>query len=221
MGAHQLAKYEAARLALAAAHRVDEVKHIRDKAQALSAYARQARDTQMVEWATEIKVRAERRCGELLAEMEKAKGTLKRGTDLPRSNAATTGTRTLDEMGITKDQSSRYQRLAAIPEEHFEAAVETAKAAVGQVTSAHMLRLANELRETRELKSTLARTRRNLDPASKAAEAWRPIELALRGLHDKVSGTTRLPACPPRTRAELTAMWQTISRFFDTHLEQA
>jgi hypothetical protein len=34
---------------------------------------------------------------------------------------------TLPELGITKDQSSRWQQVASIPEEHFEAAVEMAK----------------------------------------------------------------------------------------------
>ena len=32
---------------------------------------------------------------------------------------------TLSDIGITRDQSSRYQQLAAMPDEHFETAVET------------------------------------------------------------------------------------------------
>lgn len=47
---------------------------------------------------------------------------------------------TLSDIGISKDQSSRWQSLAAMSEEHFETAVATAKDTAGQVTTAFMLR---------------------------------------------------------------------------------
>jgi len=45
---------------------------------------------------------------------EKVKGVLKQGTKLPRSSSATTAT--LKEMGLNKDQSSKYQQLFDVPE---------------------------------------------------------------------------------------------------------
>src|ERR1019366_10715632 len=44
-------------------------KHLADKALALAAYARQAQDTDMIRWATEIQRRAERKAGELSAQL--------------------------------------------------------------------------------------------------------------------------------------------------------
>lgn len=137
-----LVRYEAARTALAEAHRVDEVKDIRDKAEAMAAYARQAKDSELIQFATEIKVRAERRCGELLTATEKRNG----GHAMKaRSNAGSElAPPTLAEMGLTHNESSRYQQLAAMPSEHFETAVATAKATAGEVTTAFMLREASK-----------------------------------------------------------------------------
>lgn len=127
----QLVRYEAARTALQAANSVDEVKDIRDKAQAMAAYARQAKDTELVEWATEIKVRAERRAGELLHETGLLEGRPKKASNDTR----------LSDLGISYDQSSRWQKLAAIPEDKFEQAVAAAKEVAHEVTTAAMLRL--------------------------------------------------------------------------------
>lgn len=138
----QLVRYEQARTALAECHRVDEVKDIRDKAEAMAAYARQAKDSELIQYATEIKVRAERRCGELLRATEKNKGVAAGGERNPAGHTmrpADTAP-TLSDMGLTKSESSRYQQLAAMPAEHFETAVATARATAGEVTTAFMLR---------------------------------------------------------------------------------
>jgi len=75
--------------------------------------------------AAERRVRAERRCAELLAEMPKAKGAAN-GTPGPgRGNktqsqdgtAFSDSPQTLSDSGISKRQSSEWQKLAAVPVE--------------------------------------------------------------------------------------------------------
>jgi phage N-6-adenine-methyltransferase len=128
-----LVRYEAARNALAECVRVDEVKMIHDKAMAMQVYARQAKDRELIGYATEIRLRAERCAGELLAGMEKAKGT--RGQLIGRSVIGGNITEppideipTLPEMGISKKQSSQWQKLAGLDEPEFETHVEEIKA---------------------------------------------------------------------------------------------
>lgn len=143
----QLVRYEAARTALAEAHRVDEVKDIRDKAEAMAAYARQAKDQELILWATEIKVRAERRAGEMLAQAgERGERVTHRDARWGDKSESQDATRkpTLADIGITKDQSARWQSLASMSDEHFETAVATAKEQAGQVTTAFMLREAQK-----------------------------------------------------------------------------
>lgn len=132
-----LVKYEAARFALQQAHSVDEVKDIRDKAQAMLAYGKQAKDTELIWFATDIKIRAERRAGQLLAEM-KLNGERDPGG---RGRIESRPSTQLADFGISKDQSSRWQKLAAVPEKKFEQAVAAAKEIQAEVTTAAMLRL--------------------------------------------------------------------------------
>lgn len=100
----------------------------------MAAYARQAKDTEMIQWATEIKVRAERKAGELLAAM-KARGELARQGGDRKSESKSDAT-TLIEIGVRADESSRWQSLAGMSEEHFETALATAKDTAGEVTTA-------------------------------------------------------------------------------------
>ena len=93
---------------LAEAKRVDEVKSIRDKAEAMQVYAKQAKDRDLIAHATEIRMRAEIRAGELLPEMEKNKGAQGTGSNQHqvRSHDATAPLK-LSDIDVTKTQSSR------------------------------------------------------------------------------------------------------------------
>jgi hypothetical protein len=91
----------------------------------MAAYARLAKDSALIEMTTEIKVRAERRCGELLAATERNKGVAARGErdTAGRTMRPADAPPTLADMGLSKSESSGYQQLAAMPAEHFEIAV--------------------------------------------------------------------------------------------------
>src|ERR1700730_4985813 len=121
-----LAKYNAAKQALAAAVRVDEVKDIRDKAVAMRVYAMQAKDRVLIDQATEIRMRAERRAGELLARMEKNKGAVP-GKTGSKGRPVLDDAPKLSDLDINKSQSARWQKLAEIKEDDFEELVTSAK----------------------------------------------------------------------------------------------
>ena len=113
-----LVKYDAMCQAIDAAYEVDEVKAIRDKAVAMEAYFQQAKNVEAERRACEIRLRAERKAGELLSKTDMSKGAAD-----TRSPQVTT----LKERGITKNQSSRWQAVANVPENDFEAALAAEK----------------------------------------------------------------------------------------------
>jgi DNA N-6-adenine-methyltransferase (Dam) len=161
-----LARYEAARQALAEAHRVDEVKDVRDKAVALRVYAEQAKDQELIQRATEIQMRAERRAGELLAELAGRRERQARGGDRKSISSLDENDRpSLADFGISYDQSSAWQRLARVPEAVFERALATADFAA--LTARH---LRAELFETAP--------RAHVSHATAEAEWYTPAEYA-------------------------------------------
>jgi hypothetical protein len=117
---NSLVRYDAMCRAIDAAYQVDEAKDIRDKAVAMEAYFRQAKNTEAERRACEIRLRAERKAGQLLAKMKKAQG---KRTDLVARGDQVDDRQTLSDLSVSKDQSSRWQALANVPEEEFEAAL--------------------------------------------------------------------------------------------------
>ena len=130
--ATQLVRYDAMCHAIAAAYSVDEVKDIRDKARAIEVYARQAKNTEAERQACEIRLRAERKAGQLLSEMEKAKG----GDPRPPP-VAVGGPPTLADLGVSYNQSSQWQKLAAVPDDEFETALDAERPTTNGIIAAH------------------------------------------------------------------------------------
>jgi hypothetical protein len=133
-----LVRYDAAKKALAAASRVDEVKRIHDKATALLAYARQAGDYELQNTAAEIRILAERKAGQLLVDMGVSGQRQAKQNGRPRKVSSTTRLpTTLPKLGITHDQSSKWQRLARlVDDDTFEEALSRAKDVYGELTTA-------------------------------------------------------------------------------------
>jgi len=117
----KLKRYDAMCAAIVACHRVDEVKEIRDQALALQVYAQQAQNLDAERKAAEVRLRAERRAGQLLEEMAKTGERDQSGGD--RKSWSQPATMKLADLGISKSQSSRWQRLAQVSDQDFETAL--------------------------------------------------------------------------------------------------
>ena len=123
--------------ALSACRTAMDAKHVADMADVAKVYLQRTRaGVEAVNQATEIRILAERQMGAFLATTEKAKGARGnpggQGAKIVQCPKGTT--QTLASIGITKKQSARAQRLAAIPDAEFAAALEKAKTSAGRLT---------------------------------------------------------------------------------------
>jgi DNA N-6-adenine-methyltransferase Dam len=125
-----LVRYDAACRAVAEAKTVDEAKSIRDKAVAMQAYARQAKNRDLEADALEIRMRATRRLDQL---RQAQKGTvgLSVGTRGSRVKGARVDEKpTLASQGIDKNLAHNARKLGALSEEDFERAVSEGRSAL-------------------------------------------------------------------------------------------
>ncbi len=131
--------------AIMEASSLGELKGIRDKAEAARKYAQAAgMGLEIQNYAAEVKLRAERRAGSLIAKLNLHGGDRREETSQERL--------TLSDIGVSKDQSSRWQLTATVPERTFEKFVEQTREENGEVTTAGLVRLANELRAKQKRK---------------------------------------------------------------------
>jgi N6-adenosine-specific RNA methylase IME4 len=91
----------------------------------MQVYARQAKDTDLIEHATDIRMRAEIKAGELLAQM--AAGGQRAKSGQADGSGRKPSVPQLKDLGVTKTQSSRWQRLAALDETERERRIDKAK----------------------------------------------------------------------------------------------
>jgi hypothetical protein len=125
--------------------------------------------------AAEIKLRAERRAGEMLKEgKEKGQRDAGRGGDRKSQSQdadhehATVKPATLEEIGINKSQSSRWQAIAAIPEVQFEQIIREAKEANREPTQRALLKVARESEQSGERRNQSLTVRKKSVPNQEA-----------------------------------------------------
>lgn len=134
-----LATISKARRALAKAKTLDDVLQIRDQAEAVRVYVKAASEgLETQNEAAEIKLTAERKAGEILARMEKDCG----GRPARNRSHDASGFSSLKELGIKKDQSSRWQKQATVPEDVFAKHVAECNEQGKELTQSSVLKLA-------------------------------------------------------------------------------
>ena len=118
-----LCRYDVACRALAEAKAVDDIVEVVGQANAVHAYARQAKNRQMEIDAAEIRIRAERRLGELMAAQKASIGPApagRRPVKIGLNQNPITKPPSLTEAGIDKNLAHRARTYAAVPTERFE-----------------------------------------------------------------------------------------------------
>ena len=138
-------KYDAACQAIAEAKTVDEVTDWIDKAAAVREYGRRIKNRQIEIDAIEIRVRAKQRRGELVSQM-KTDGLLVVGKNRKLMSSGNDMI-TLEELGITRNESSEEQKIAAIPGDSFERLVARCRAYAEKHPEKHSFDVLSEGRE--------------------------------------------------------------------------
>lgn len=156
-----LAAIDEASRQLARATSFEEISAIRSKAEAARTLAKAAKlGLELQNRAAEVKLLAERRAGAFLAELRL------RGGD--RKSKAQRATLKLEDLGVTRDQSTRWQRIAKVAEDDFCRYLAESKGEEQEITSAGLLRqFEPRIRKGRLNRKAAKASRRAVNGASK------------------------------------------------------
>ncbi len=157
-----LERLSVARQALAEAETLPEIARLIDQAEILRQVARRVKlslDAQN-DWA-EYKLDAERTAGQMLKQMEPKRGArpTKKAHDVPNKKAhdVPNPAPKLEDIGVSRIQSQRWQMLAELSDEEFEGFKAEARAKEKEITQAGALKLAKHKRREQAKKEHAAK----------------------------------------------------------------
>ena len=160
--------YQAAKQAIAECEHLDQCAEWADKAAALASYARQADDLELETHARRIRLRAVRRCGELLRACDARGGDRRAKVVTPLEFARRSRAAVAQQAGLSKHKTRAAVNIAAIPEAEFTAAVES-----NRPPGTTLLALWNKQRPPERVRSV---TQRSLAEVFKSVAAGRALE---------------------------------------------
>ncbi len=146
----QIAVFSEMKREIATINDMGEVKDLRDKAEMLRGYAKSAgKSLELQNACAEMRLRYERRAGELLMEQGITAGNPQLS---PRVTIGSSPS--LSDFGITRNQSSKWQKIARIPGKLFDAFLEEMTQKSAEITTSSALQLYKEV-ETEEGRSNI------------------------------------------------------------------
>jgi site-specific DNA-methyltransferase (adenine-specific) len=152
----ELALLEQWSRSLAECREFDEIKTIRNKGEALRAYFRKFDDSQRsMNIAAAIKVRCERRIGQLLAEMAEKGQRKGRGRPNAKTSDDLTFSRTLSDLGFNRQDAHHCMAIAAVPDVEFERIVTLAVRDNRELTSRELYVLGRRHQRLRQKRDRL------------------------------------------------------------------
>jgi N6-adenosine-specific RNA methylase IME4 len=221
---NQIETLTMAKNALAHARTLDDVKAIRDKAEAIRMYVRAQGESFLIQnYAAEVKIRAERKAGFLLSES----GFGQMGGDRKSKDIVS-----LDSLGIKNHQSKRWQKMSSVPDTEFEKHVASVIESEKELTTAGVLSLAKTAANEMRNETTIAGTS-SIDDLSAIIAAgqkfaciyadppWQYGNQATRASTDNHYPTMGTPAIAALPIAELAAenahlhLWTTNAFIFE------
>jgi hypothetical protein len=145
-----IAEYRLARAQLEAATRFEDVKKMHDTLEALRAYAAAAKDRQMENLAGELRMRAERKAGQLLIDSRQNGSRQIGGRPLRGEPLETIPTGrvsnlipTLKELGVTGKEAMYWQEIAELSDTEFEDSLQRLRGSGAHITTNSFLKTAS------------------------------------------------------------------------------
>ena len=197
-----LAQLDQARMLLVQASTLDEVKVIRDKAEALAAYSKAAKlGLEMQNECADLKLRAERKAGEMLRAMP----------EYGRGKKSVTVT----DLNINESQATRWQQVAAVPEPEFEAHITETKESGIELTTASVFALRNKAKrdKIRQAEANARTIKVDAVQADATGPGWRMLAGDFRKRMAEIpDGSIDAIVTDPPYPAEFLPLWSDLAQ---------